>query len=323
MYFAAAGVTTCFIATLLIVQFVDLPDQASKVDKCDSPRPPEKFDGAIELDETAGLAPTGTSTVPYFPKIVKLPHDGTPTSVSAALPAGTGEIGEEEYHLVGLGIRKVSFLQIQVYVVGFYVAKNDLAQLQSRFVKEAASVESASALVAGEKDKLRTELLDADKSEEVWNDILKDGNIRTLIRIVPTRNTDLSHLRDSWVRGITARSQAPFRAKQERFDDEGFGAAMGEFKKLFSAKKSIPKGNVVIFDRNAQGVLRGWIQKEEGDVTNLLKMGEVQDERISRLVWIGYLGGKSVASEAARRSIVDGVISIVERPIGTVETQVV
>jgi hypothetical protein len=35
------------------------------------------------------------------------------------------------------------------------------------------------------------------------------------------------------------------------------------------------------------------------------------------------LGGKTVASEGLRRSVVDGIMELVERPVGRVETQVV
>ena len=54
----------------------------------------------------------------------------------------------------------------------------------------------------------------------------------------------------------------------------------------------------------------------------MASLGEVKDERISRLVWLGYLAGGTVASDGARRSVVDGVMGLVERPIGTVETRV-
>ena len=52
-------------------------------------------------------------------------------------------------------------------------------------------------------------------------------------------------------------------------------------------------------------------------------LGRVDDERVSRLVWLGYISGENPASEEARKSVVEGVIDIVERPIGTIETQVV
>ena len=62
---------------------------------------------------------TGTSTVPHFPKSIWLPRSGkVDDGKSAALPAGIGMAQEEEeYQLLGLGVRKVSLFRIEVYVV--------------------------------------------------------------------------------------------------------------------------------------------------------------------------------------------------------------
>ena len=240
--------------------------------------------------------------MPYFPKTLSSP----------------GDAANEPYQLVGLGIRTVSFLAIQVYVVGLYVATADIATLQARLVRAAASAEAASTLVAGEKDALRQTLLDPRRGEELWDGVLKQGGIRSVLRIVPTRNTDFGHLRDGWVRGITARSQRP-GVGGERFEDEGFGEAVGRFKALFG-RGSVGKGKVLMLERGGDGVLGAWV---EGEMGGWERMGEVRDERVGRLVWLGYLGGKKVASEAARQSVVDGVMGFVERPVGTVETQVV
>ena len=273
---------------------------------------------ASEVEQVA----TGTSSVPFFPKSISLPMRALSTSV--ALPSGNGD-ANEAYQLVGLGIRTVSFLGIQVYVVGLYIATSDVATLQARLVRKAAGTETASTLVVGEKEDLKKILLDAEGSERVWGEVLKDGGIRSAIRIVPTRNTDLAHLRDGWVRGITARSRDRSRGQggTEGYEDEEFGAAVAAFKGMFggAGKKGLGKGKVLMLERNAGGVLAAWLETENDD--RYIKMGEVQDERISRLVWLGYLAGKNVASESARKSMVEGVMEFVERPIGTVETQVV
>ena len=57
-----------------------------------------------------------------------------------------------EYQLLGLGIRTVSFLGIQVYVVGMYVATEDIAALQEGLIRKIAP--TATTLVAGEKESL-------------------------------------------------------------------------------------------------------------------------------------------------------------------------
>ncbi|KAI4180271.1 MAG: hypothetical protein L6R41_007340 [Letrouitia leprolyta] len=81
--------------------------------------------------------------------------------------------------------------------------------------------------------------------------------------------------------------------------------------------------------RGATGELGVWAEDEvpeqaegKGERVEMKYLGGLKDERISRLVWLGYLGGGNVASEEARKSVVEGVMDIVERPIGTLATQI-
>ena len=335
------------IATLVLVSTYELPPQPERNDA--PPRPSQGSMSKLEPDETmvksmsvggAGTGgvivvegsddeaveqvPTGTSTIPFFPKSITLPSQKS--STTSTLPSGTGD-ANETYQLIGLGIRTVSFLSIQVYVVGLYIATSDVATLQSRMVHKATGVEAASTLVAGEREDLRKMLLDPEGSERIWDEVLRKGGLRTVLRIVPTRKTDFGHLRDGFVRSITSRSQGRRRGEgsQESYEDEGFGKAVGDFKAVFSGGgmrgSGVSKGKVLLLVRESNGNLAAWV---EGDKKGMFaRMGDVRDERISRLVWLGYLAGKEVASDDARKSIVEGVMEFVERPIGTVETQVV
>jgi Chalcone isomerase like len=262
-------------------------------------------------DEASGedieLVQTGTSSVPHFPKTIRLPKAGGPNSE------------EMEYTLIGLGIRTVSFLGIQVYVVGLYVQTSSIAELQSRFIKRVNPL--ATTLISGEKEELRKALLDPEQSYKVWDDILRDTNtnINTAFRIVPTRGTDFQHLRDGWVRGITNRTQAASSRGDNQFSDESFGSSMRNFTSLFGGKGKAPKGTVVVLTREGNGKL-GVLYQDK--ITNAEQFGTVDDERIARLIWLGYLGGKSVSSEDARKHVVDGIIELVERPIGTVAAKI-
>jgi len=193
-----------------------------------------------------------------------------------------------------------------------YVATDDIAALQEGLIKKIAPL--ASTLVAGEKDELKRKLFDAEQSAEIWSDVLKKSGARTLLRIVPTRNTDFHHLRDAWVRHLTARAQS----NKEEFGDEQFGASINQFKALFN-RGSVPKGKELLLSRDKHGKLAAWYDDGKNGAQRL---GQVLDERISRGIWLNYLGGKAVASEGARKSIVEGVMEFVERPVGTVATQV-
>jgi hypothetical protein len=258
--------------------------------------------------------PTGTTTIPTFPKTIYLSEPSSPSAPSSL------SVDNQEYQLIGLGIRTVSFLGIQVYVVGLYIALPDIAILQESLIRTLDPV--ATTLVPGERAKLKELLLDPERSEEIWNKILKDGGLRTAFRIVPTRNTDFMHLRDGWVRGITAKTQkSPVVRDDPVFSDATFGQAVNSFKAIWGggARKNVPKGETLLLKRDANGSMEVWYEDKNGS----LKIGSLGDERVSRLIWLGYLGGKTVSSEGARGSIVEGCIDYVERPVGTVATQVV
>lgn len=277
-------------------------------------------DGHDEVD-------TGTTTVPTFPRKIWLPRsDGVRDGVSRALPAGLGVAdSEEEYQLLGLGIRTVSFFSIEVYVVGIYVARSDLGKLQEGMVR-AIAAPGATTLVEGEKEELKRTLLDSEGSEKIWDAILKQEGIKSAARIVPTRGTAFGHLRDGWLRGITARGKA-----EKYSDDPNFQEAVGDFKGIFGGggAKGVSKGKALLLGLGGNGRLTVWMErgKEEGGVAGragtMAALGSVQDERIGRSIWLGYLAGRTVASEGARKNIAQGVMDLVERPIGTVETQVI
>jgi hypothetical protein len=334
MRFCALGLVCTIGATLVTVLAFPAPNGAEEAGKSsgllprtsmDAPsKAAEEFQGkpvvvtaggqkVVARDERTGkeieLIPTGTSTIPHFPKTIRIPGAST----------GGGPAEENEYTLLGLGIRTVSLFSIQVYVVGMYVQTSSLSALQARMVKSINPI--GSALIAGEKDELRSALLDGEKSYELWDKLLSEPELglKTAFRVVPVKNTDFGHLRDGWVRGITSKVQAASKAGDERFNDETFGTAMKDFKALMAGKGKAPTGSVILLTRDADGTLGLLYQDKKGSLEDF---GSLKDERIARLVWLGYLGGKNVSSEGARKGVVEGVMELVERPIGSVETMV-
>ncbi|KAL8926804.1 MAG: hypothetical protein Q9172_001620 [Xanthocarpia lactea] len=326
-----------------------------------NPSAPIQITSSDPQDTDEDLVPTGTSTIPFFPRTIRLPSSTeTPTSTATpTLPYGTGATNpEEEYQLLGLGIRKVSFLRIQVYVVGLYIARSDLPKLQEGLVRafftSSANGDSmasaATTLVDNEKVELRSLLVDgagekAARGEKIWDEVLRNSGVKSVLRIVPTRPTDFGHMREGWVRSINNRFGAKGRgAVLTENEKVGLDESVNNFKAIFGGgRKAVGKGKVLMMRRGAQGELSVWVEDDvpkaveqtglvepketissskaqKGGVMSYL--GGLKDERISRLVWLGYLAGGNVASEDARKSVVEGVMEIVERPIGTLDTQV-
>ncbi|KAK4235635.1 chalcone-flavanone isomerase-domain-containing protein [Achaetomium macrosporum] len=284
-------------------------------------------------EEGSEIVPTGNSTVPTFPRRINLPSYTAPLSTastsSEALtsPGVTSRSGTTEYTLVGLGLRTVTFINLQVYVVGFYVATADIAALQNALTKKVNPI--ATTLVPDEREQLRNALIDPVEGEKTWDELLAAGiPARSAFRVVPVRDTDFHHLRDGFVRAIQARA-AGLSGKPGQpgaAEDEAFGKAMRQFRAVFN-RGSVPKRREMLLVRDETGRLSitydAGASKKEGRPAGRQLIGVVEDERVSRALWLNYLAGKKVASEPARKSILEGVMEFVERPVGTVATQVV
>ncbi|KAG5995729.1 hypothetical protein E4U43_002974 [Claviceps pusilla] len=298
--------------------------------QCDAPAIPtdtfkteagEKRKVVVHDEHGREIVPTGHGAVPAFPRTMDIdlagPTDGSSPTTNAPIAASVADHAGTEFTLVGLGMRTVTFIGIQVYLVGFYVATQDIERLQRYLVKKINPL--ATTLIPSEKDALRKALRDATEGEQIWDSLLREAGCRSAFRIVPVRDTDFHHLRDGFVRAIQARS-----ARDKSFTDEAFGAAMKDFKALFN-RGQVPKKKELLLSRDAQGRLA--VTYSEGNLetgaSSRSLMGYVSEERLSRLLWLNYLAGGKVASEAARENIIEGIMEFVERPVGTVATQVV
>lgn len=248
----------------------------------------ERITVAQNLDkdskELFNSIPTGNSVVPEFPQTISQPMTDSE---------------QIEYKLLGLGVRTVSFLKIQVYVVGIYVATDDISILRNFILDRISPL--ATSLTENERNQLSGLLRDPDLSEKLWDTVLRESKCRMIIRIVPTRNTDFGHLRDGWVRGLTTRAQ------MFKWQDEEFGRSMSEFKKIF-ARGSVPKGQELTLLRGKASDLSVWYTGEGGSEY----LGRVSDERISRALWLGYLAGKTVACEDARQNVIASLKEILK-----------
>lgn len=306
---AIAGVIATCYTTYRLVDAVRNPTRFElPPDKLD----PFVIDGGVKRkavvhdDEGRELVPTGNSTVQTFPRTIDL-HLGA--------QGAQEKVNGVEYTLVGLGVRTVSFLSIQVYMVGYYMATQDIAAIQARLVKEINPI--ATTLVANEKDELRQALLDPVKGEKLWGEILHDVRPRSAFRIVPIRDTDFHHLRDAFVRAVQSRSQKT----PAEYGDEQFGVMMKDFRALFNRGK-FPKKQELLLIRDNKGHLTV-THDTTGTGAARETIGEIPEERITGLLWLNWLAGSKVASEPARMNIVDGIMEFVERPVGTVATQVI
>ncbi|CAE6516604.1 unnamed protein product [Rhizoctonia solani] len=97
-------------------------------------------------------------------------------ATSIKFPTSLRLDGEPEMTLLGLGVRKVSFLGMKVYSVGFYA---DLSKVDNKALRQCKSPDECIHLLI--------------------------QTTSCALRIVPTRTTSYTHLRDAFIRTIQAR----------------------------------------------------------------------------------------------------------------------
>ncbi|KAG9068099.1 hypothetical protein KI688_011691 [Linnemannia hyalina] len=182
--------------------------------------------------------------------------------------------------LLGLGVRKITFLKVQVYVVGLYAKASDLDDHNSRF----------RALPEVQKFQ-RT---DAISSDAAFRAIVQNP-IELVLRIAPVRNTNGPHLRDGFTRNLT---QALKRQNLNDIENEEAMKGIIEFKNLFP-KGKILAGQALLFRKSPDGSMSVEL---DGEV-----LGETRNTWLIESFFLGYLHGENPISGKARDSIAQGI----------------
>lgn len=260
--------------------------------------------GPVVVNDSNSEVRIDPSTKQPFP--VKL------TRPTTLLPASCGDLV-----LVGLGVRTVSFLRVQVYVAGLYVDEGALARLKD---------------MPGWKDYQKQRLLDpksnaskdvtstttssnTEKSGEELVASLLDAGVPCLIRIVPVRSTDFAHLRDGFTRSIQARIKQARKAKL-LIDEEGTESALSEslqaLKEAFP-RASLPKGqalDLVFAPHGSKG--HSLTLEQDGKVLgSVLPPGEGRSEEMNRFsvarqLLLAYMADKDEISKPFKQSVAEG-----------------
>ncbi|KAG0299975.1 hypothetical protein BGZ97_003456 [Linnemannia gamsii] len=182
--------------------------------------------------------------------------------------------------LLGLGVRKITFLKVQVYVVGLYAKASDLDDHNSRF----------RALPEVQKFQ-RTDTVSSDTAFRA----IVQNPIELVLRIVPVRNTNGPHLRDGFTRNLT---QAAKHQKLDDIENEEAMKGIIEFKNLFP-KGKINAGQAMLFRKSPDGSMSIEL---DGEV-----LGTTRNTWLIESFFLGYLQGENPISGKARDSVAQGI----------------
>ncbi|KAI9322459.1 chalcone-flavanone isomerase-domain-containing protein [Dichotomocladium elegans] len=212
------------------------------------------------------------------PVLAEASYEGTVQEPSTKLVFPINlQTGSEWTRLVGLGPRTVSFLKLNVYVLGLYMRSEDIGTLKT---------------IKGWEHFDKGEFLASEKMSLA----LLQQPVDVSIRIVPARGTNMQHLRDGFTRAILQRMRSQSQDMSEEKEREIL-KAIQEFKSLFPLQ-NIKRGTEFIFTKTKDGGLKMEFEGKD--------LGTVKNDWLAVNFVMGYLNPTAPASEDARQNIAQG-----------------
>jgi len=176
-----------------------------------------------------------------------------------------------QFSLVGVGVRTVSFLGIQVYSVGFYA---DLSNPKLDIPKSATPEEKVIYLV---------------------------NNTACVLRIIPTRSTSYSHLRDGFMRAIQARMQLlKQRGSMTPEEESGAQSPLRKLKSMFP--------NTPLSKHTPLDIIIPAPEAEQPRTLIVRDLGAIQDDWVAREFLLAYFEGGGI-SPPLKKSVFDSLQS--------------
>lgn len=205
---------------------------------------------------------------------------------------------QTSFELSGYGIREVSFLKFQVYALGLYICKDDYKLikeiLNSKFIESFYDNIDCNDQ-ANHKNHLINALADKEISNILIRNLINSG-VKFTARICAIRNTDLSHLRDGFIRTIR---NNPNYSKLMKDDDETIGTrittGLDDLRDIFNSVKLNAKKNSLVLmqvDENQSIKVTVKTCNKKGDFNDEIVIGTVKEPLITELLFESYLGAE-------------------------------
>ena len=196
------------------------------------------------------------------------------------------------FQLLGYGIRMVTFLGMKVYALGVYIAKEDLVKVQhvfnSRFLETLYEKKDKNTKESLTQKQALEKALEDDKLSIVLIDNLLNSGVKMTARICALRNTDLSHLRDGFVRTIKNSEYYKQIMKEGGERAEKLSLGLDELRRVMNSHHMKAYRNSRVFVEIIEGgkmriTVKVWDQNRFWDPVH---MGVVQEPLVSRLLFL-------------------------------------
>lgn len=262
---------------------------------------------------TLGL---GIASFTAYTAFTTLHSDDSTTTISVysgvdPLPKQISSPLSTDFELIGYGIREVTFLRMKVYALGLYIAKEDIPLVKTIF--NSKFIESFYEDVeCNDIQSHKQHLSNALSDPKISNILIKNlitSNVRFTARICAIRNTDLSHLRDGFIRTIRNNPNYSVLMKDETTGDKithGIDSLRDAFN---SVRMSAKKNSRVYMEVDGNQHINIIVHPEGSKSPTFI--GTMNEPLVTQLLFESYLGAQKPLVQAVQNTATASLVDLV------------
>lgn len=218
---------------------------------------------------------------------------------------------QNNYTLLGSGVRTLSISSYKVYGMGIYIADDDLPLvskvLDTNYLSK-AFIDDPNFEDLSHKQKVKLALNDPVKSEVIINSLL-DAGVKFLIKMTPIIKSNLTFVREGGIVKFLKTSPEYNDSIKYPGDHELIDSGIDEVRKAFTHKGSLLVNDDLIMELKKDNVLQFYYYNAKRDKT--FTMGQVTEPLIGKILFRGYLSANEPLCEDARDNFVNEITRLI------------
>lgn len=264
-----------------------------------------------------GLASLAALGIGYRWYTGKCPRDSNFISVHEDLKPYTTHLYTKDtpfqnnYTLLGSGVRTLSISTYKVYGMGIYIADDDLPLVSKVLDTNYLSrtfIDDPDFKNLSHREKVKLALNDPIKSEIIVNSLL-DAGVRFLIKMTPIIRSNLTFVREGGIVKFLKTSPEYNDPIKYPGDRDLIDSGINEVRKAFTHKGSLVVNDDLIMELKKDNVLQFYYYNVKNN--KFFVMGQVNEPLIGKILFRSYLSANKPLCEDARHNFVNEITQLI------------
>lgn len=218
---------------------------------------------------------------------------------------------QDNYILLGSGVRSLPISSYKVYGMGIYVADQDLPLISKILNSELLSklfINDPNFKNLSNRERIKLALNDPTNSQVILNSLL-DSGVRFLIQMTPIVKSNLTFVREGGIVKFLMASPEYNDPIKYPGDHDLIQSGINEVRNAFTQKGSLSVNDDLIMELKKGNVLQLYYYNVKHN--KIFTMGHVNEPLVGKILFRGYLSANKPLCEDARSNFVNKLSELI------------